>query len=282
MGYIYKITNMVNNKVYIGQTKKSVQERFKIHLSNAKRHINRYLYDAMNHYGYESFVVEQIEECSNNLLDDRERFWIKYYNSTDSNKGYNMTTGGGGGNTWTINPHKELTIQRMFITKIKNGTMIPKEIKDKLKEDRKKEQEKLKRTKEEKEKEEILKFAQYPYSTLRFCEEIGISQHTLFNRCKKYFNCTPSQFREVKLVPKKRTLTEKYWQNHKGAPSGKDNPNYVDMEIDELKELIIQGYNRADLAKHFNTSKATISHKISKYFGKELRLVRKELLKENG
>ena len=48
MGYIYKITNSINGKLYIGQTRKTIEERFQAHLKNAQKHINRYLYDAMN------------------------------------------------------------------------------------------------------------------------------------------------------------------------------------------------------------------------------------------
>ena len=63
----------------------------------------------MNYYGYDNFVVEQIEECPKELMDERECYWIAFYNSNDKNKGYNMTTGGGGGDTWTNNPHKKET-----------------------------------------------------------------------------------------------------------------------------------------------------------------------------
>ena len=52
MGFIYKITNEINNKIYIGQTKKTIEERFAAHIQKAKNHTNRYLYDAMNYYGY--------------------------------------------------------------------------------------------------------------------------------------------------------------------------------------------------------------------------------------
>ena len=58
MGYIYKITNLINNKLYIGQTKKTIEERFKAHIKVARQHKNRYLYDAMNKYGYENFKIE--------------------------------------------------------------------------------------------------------------------------------------------------------------------------------------------------------------------------------
>ena len=46
MGYIYKILNLSNNKVYIGKTTKSLEYRFNQHLKCAKNHVNRYLYDA--------------------------------------------------------------------------------------------------------------------------------------------------------------------------------------------------------------------------------------------
>lgn len=58
MGYIYKITNLSNQKLYIGQTKKTINERFQNHLKLAKRHVNRCLYDAMNKYGYNNFIIE--------------------------------------------------------------------------------------------------------------------------------------------------------------------------------------------------------------------------------
>jgi len=54
---------------------------------------------AVNKYGKESFIKEIIEICdSKELLNEREIFWIKFYNSTDRKTGYNISTGGNGGN----------------------------------------------------------------------------------------------------------------------------------------------------------------------------------------
>lgn len=281
MGYIYKITNKVNNKIYIGKTTKTIEYRFSVHIKNAKKHINRYLYDAMNCYGYENFYVEEIEECDESILNEREIFWIKYYNSTDPKIGYNMTIGGDGGDTWTNNSHKELTIKKSYETKIKNGSMLSKEDKDKLRKIKEREREKLKKIKEDKDKEILLKFMYYPYSISRFCKETNVSQHTLFNWCNKYFNCTPNEIRKVELIKKEYTKTENYKYSHQGYKNKEDNPNYKEINIDKLKELIIKGFNREQLAKYFEVSKTTISHKVSEYFGKELRLVRRELL-NNG
>lgn len=94
MGYIYKITNTLNNKVYIGQTVKTVEKRFQQHKNNSnKEYFSQIiLYKAFNKYGIENFICEQIEEVPNELLDEREKYWIKFYDSYFD--GYNSTLGG--------------------------------------------------------------------------------------------------------------------------------------------------------------------------------------------
>lgn len=96
MGYIYKITNLINGKEYIGKTSLTIEERFKQHIKDSTRRDfeKRPLYDAMNKYGIENFIVEEIEQCNNDLLNEREEYWIDYY-STFHN-GYNATKGGDG------------------------------------------------------------------------------------------------------------------------------------------------------------------------------------------
>ena len=94
MGYIYKITNTLNDKVYIGQTIKTVQKRFTQHKNNSnKEYFSQIvLYKAFNKYGIENFICEEIEEVPNNKLDEREKYWIEYYDSYFN--GYNSTLGG--------------------------------------------------------------------------------------------------------------------------------------------------------------------------------------------
>lgn len=96
MAYIYKITNIINNKSYIGQTSLSIEQRWKEHLYCLKKPecINRPLYRAINKYGVENFKIEQIEECSDEELNEKEIFWIEYYDTFNS--GYNCTIGGEG------------------------------------------------------------------------------------------------------------------------------------------------------------------------------------------
>ena len=109
MGFtVYKITNLINGKVYLGKTVKSVEERFAGHVKKAKQYKNRYLYDAMNHYGYENFKIEEVEKCSSlDQLNEREVHHIKAYKSCDKKHGYNMTEGGTGGDTFSNHPNKE-------------------------------------------------------------------------------------------------------------------------------------------------------------------------------
>ena len=94
MGYIYKIINDINNKVYIGQTTYTLEERWKHHLWDIKRYPTYKLYRAMKKYGIEHFNIILIEECPDEELNYREIYWIGRYNSYK--KGYNSTLGGEG------------------------------------------------------------------------------------------------------------------------------------------------------------------------------------------
>jgi len=91
--YIYKITNRINNKVYIGQTN-NIRNRWNEHKRNgsSKELGNNYkLYNAMNKYGINIFDFEIIEGPITNY-NEREKYWISFYNSFTN--GYNMTIGG--------------------------------------------------------------------------------------------------------------------------------------------------------------------------------------------
>ena len=97
---IYKITNTINGKVYIGQTIHSLKQRYQGHLSRAERGDKGHLYPAMRKYGYNNFtceIIEMIDETLPNakdILNEREIYWINYYDSTNNKKGYNITLGG--------------------------------------------------------------------------------------------------------------------------------------------------------------------------------------------
>lgn len=109
-GFIYKITNTINGKSYIGQTIQNVKERFYQHCATkcSKAVSNMAIHRAIKKYGKSNFTVEVIEEIDSTNLNDRERYWIKYYNSY--NNGYNSTKGGQDG----CKPFKDLDVETII------------------------------------------------------------------------------------------------------------------------------------------------------------------------
>lgn len=102
-GKIYLITNDVNSKVYVGQTIQTLNKRFNGHCcySKSDRSVNMYIKRAIHKYGRDKFHIQLIEECPVNILNEREKYWINFYNSY--NTGYNLTLGGQDSNYFNIN-----------------------------------------------------------------------------------------------------------------------------------------------------------------------------------
>lgn len=92
---VYKITNTLNGKVYIGQTV-DYRKRKVGHFSYLRRnaHRNSYLQKSFNKYGESSFKMEIIKECAVDELDKLEIYYMRKYNSIDKTLGYNMVIGG--------------------------------------------------------------------------------------------------------------------------------------------------------------------------------------------
>ena len=91
--YIYKITNLINNKIYIGQTnnpKRRWQEHKNLGYDTKG---TKLLYRAIEKYGKDNFAFEIIEGPIDNY-NEKEIYWISYYKSTDKKFGYNILLGG--------------------------------------------------------------------------------------------------------------------------------------------------------------------------------------------
>ena len=98
---IYKITNIVNGKIYIGKTEKTYLERWEEHKRNAKYGNISHLYNAMRKYGIDKFIIIDIDSASTiNELNNKEKYWIAKLHATDPEIGYNIALGGDGGNTF--------------------------------------------------------------------------------------------------------------------------------------------------------------------------------------
>lgn len=90
---IYKYENKINGHIYIGQSL-NIETRYQQHIYDAahRPEVSSGIDIAINKYGIENFTFEIIELCNADLLDERERYWITYYDSY--NNGYNRTPGG--------------------------------------------------------------------------------------------------------------------------------------------------------------------------------------------
>lgn len=89
---IYKIENLINHKIYIGQSIE-IEKRWQKHLNTKDNFV---IHKALQKYGKENFSFQIIEECDLLDLDNKEQYWINYYNSLIPN-GYNMIPGGSNG-----------------------------------------------------------------------------------------------------------------------------------------------------------------------------------------
>jgi group I intron endonuclease len=125
--WIYKITNIQNNKVYIGQTIRPITDRFNRHINDALHNIiDTHFARAIRKYGKENFKIEEIDSASSQEeLNQKEQHWIRYYDSV--NQGYNETDAmfKNGGNTYQSKTEQEMEVIKEKIRQTKLGNLNP-------------------------------------------------------------------------------------------------------------------------------------------------------------
>ena len=125
--YIYKITNIQNNKVYIGQTIRPIKDRFHRHINDAMNNIlDTHFARAIRKYGKNNFIIEQIDTAkTQDELNKKEQYWIQYYNSVID--GYNETDAitKCGGNTYQSKTEQEMEVIKEKIRQTKLGNKNP-------------------------------------------------------------------------------------------------------------------------------------------------------------
>jgi len=108
-GYIYKITNLVNYKIYIGQTIKTIDERWYEHIWYSKNKSNIHLYNSIKKYGIKNFKIKELLKCYNQEdLDFFEDYYIVVWDTMNPEKGYNKMRGGWGFHSFS----SEINIRR--------------------------------------------------------------------------------------------------------------------------------------------------------------------------
>lgn len=99
IGEVYKITNLTNNKIYIGITNQGYKVRWYKHCSDANRSTGFPIHNAIQKYGKDNFqieVIELIKDEDYDQLKEREIYWINEFDSYNREVGYNLTLGGDG------------------------------------------------------------------------------------------------------------------------------------------------------------------------------------------
>ena len=123
---IYCVENLANNKKYFGQSI-DVNSRLSKHKSLLKnnRHNNKHLQRAYNTYGCDNFKFYVVEECNEDLLDERERYYILLYNTNNRKYGYNIEPGGNKNKTLSDETKNKLRFANL-------GKKLPDEVKAKI------------------------------------------------------------------------------------------------------------------------------------------------------
>ena len=115
-GTIYKITNLINGKLYVGQTIRSLGDRWADHKRDALNGVDYPFYFAIRKYGVENFIPEMVDSANSlEELNEKEKMWIKDLNSLCKNKrGYNVLEGGRSLNGINDEPTIDLTTGMEF------------------------------------------------------------------------------------------------------------------------------------------------------------------------
>ena len=251
-GYIYKTTNLVNNKIYIGQHRGAYLDEN--YLGSGKL-----LAAAINKYGKESFKCELLELCADKMaLDQKEKEYIKKYNSQNNEIGYNISEGGQGGD---LGP-----VARSHISESLRG--IPKSL-----EHRKKlsEANKGKRLPES-QKEKISKGNKGKILSAETKEKMSVSAKKLSHhnyKTNKGKVVVTNGF-EIKYIDKQSSLPEGYiYGNCKTAVSHNMTNYYNDEEAKKKKSESHRGIRNAMYGKGYLRSGGNNTNAHTRYFYKE-------------
>lgn len=194
---IYKISNIVNGKVYIGQTIDSLERRWANHVSSAANNFtNTYFSNAIKKYGRDSFTIEALDkvvgrETANKL----EKEYISLYQSSNREKGYNSTTGGDCGFVYNPETAKKISnrlkgrkltpYQKECLLKSLKGRKLPKSSRDKISESNSRKDAPL----------EVLLdlYVNKKMNTYQIAELLNYHQSSVHNRLRRYVKMRPNK-----------------------------------------------------------------------------------------
>ena len=270
---IYLILNIVTGKVYIGKTKFTIEKRFERHKKLARNRVNRYLYDAMNKYGFDNFKVFLIEITESKLQNDREKFWISKFRSNNPKYGYNMTDGGDGGATNVGKSMKGKTYKDAWKRKGEDYFNIR----------NKKRSEKISRANTGRfvgrtiSKEQRDKLRKSAYNFVKRCKDSGNIPSNWFT---KNYDVTGLKHSEESRCKFSEQLSGKRYEQrfgkytaerlkelHKNRMIGNKNINYVEFDVDAHINELLQSKNLRKLCKEkYGITYATVLNKFKEKY----------------
>lgn len=266
-GIIYKITNTINDKVYIGQTTNTFNRRYRAG-KWWKYTTNRHLISSVNMYGHEVFEVDKEFDIAmtKEELDLKEKLWIEYYQSNNRLYGYNIEDGGANGK---LNEEARKRMKEIALKNAEAKRGVPRSEKDK-KAIQDAFNEKFLKEHPKEEADKVQELFNKGFSKLEIEREYGISVHIINKLINIYnldFTPTPS------MLGKKGELNPKYNKPRSIEANDKMvetwNKKRADKwlsELDNIQELLDNGVSISEISVRYNTSRATI-RKVIKQFG---------------
>lgn len=254
---IYLITNKINGHMYVGQSN-NIEQRFDQHQwchDVEDMAIDR----AILKYGSDNFTYDIIEELPNNIdiLHEREKYWIKFYNTYEDRNHYNLTPGGEGFGSGEEHPRYIHLDNNIILEKARSG-MIPIEIGNELGVGRHTITRRLQKVMSEEEYKKyvnnnrnmrcsvhhdfIIKKYKDGYSINSIARELNINKETVRRYLKK-------------VMPEEEY--KKYLKRKK------------DLDINKILDLVNQGVNITTIAKRMNVSIPTIRHRLKEIMSEE-------------
>lgn len=116
---VYKITCKINNKIYVGQTCETLEQRFKRHMGYQKDESDTKFYRAVRKYGKENFYIEQLDVAeTQEELDEKEFYWINKLDTVDNGYNTKATKGKCGGDTLSKHPNKKVISEKIRQSKL--------------------------------------------------------------------------------------------------------------------------------------------------------------------
>ena len=238
---------MVNGKVYIGQSK-NVNKRKNKHftLLRHNKHNNKHLQSAWNKYFEKNFVFEIIESFESydpDIINEREIFWIKYYNSFNKDFGYNNTSGGDG-----IKNYKHTEEAKKKISEASKKQKLSKEHKEALLKSitgRKKSEEELKKLSNAAKGRKISEWHKEQLRKGREAYKITDEVRKKISDSRKGFKMSEEQKQKLSRI-------------NKGKPS--NNKKLSDEDIENIKQIFEKDKKASvvEIAKQYNVSCSSI------------------------